>query len=162
LDSKEELYKQNYKKLLRVACKMLPDGQYANDIIHDVFIEFIEKCNGSKPVRCPKSWLYRVTLNKCVDRVRNNKKIGRIEEIGEIISTDDSIENNEKKAIVGRALANLKMKERELAVLYSEGLSYKEIAEITEINPASIGKMLSRTLKKLELELKKLGYELHG
>ena len=141
---------------------MLPDGQYADDIIHDVFIDYFEKCNGSNPVLCPKSWLYRVTLNKCIDRVRFDKRFGRIEEVGEIISKDDCIENNEKKAVISRALSNLKAKERELAVLYSEGLSYKEIAEIKEINPASIGKMLSRTLKKLETELKKLGYEMHG
>ncbi len=47
-----------------------------------------------------------------------------------------------------------------LAVLYSEGLSYKELAQATGINLSSVGKMLSRTLKKLGEELKDQGYEL--
>ena len=74
---------------------------------------------------------------------------------------DDQGENRERKAIVGKALSTLKTNERAMAVLYSEGLSYREIAEVTGINPASTGKMLSRILKKVESELKRLGYEMH-
>ena len=162
MDTKEKTYNDNYKKLYALACKMLPDADDAGDIIHDVFMDFFEKANGNHTIHYPKSWLYRATLNKCIDRLRYNKKLSRMEEAGEMINRDNVIERNEKKDLVRKAMAKLKIKERELAALYSEGLSYKEIAEITQTNPASIGKMLSRTLKKLEIELKKIGYEMHG
>ena len=49
-----------------------------------------------------------------------------------------------------------------LVVLYSEGLSYKEIAKASGVRFSSIGKMLSRILKKLETELKSHRYDLFG
>jgi len=46
-------------------------------------------------------------------------------------------------------------------VLYSEGLSYREISDATGIKSSSIGKTLSRTLEKLEKELINQKYELY-
>jgi len=51
-------------------------------------------------------------------------------------------------------MEKLKPQERFLVILYSEGLSYKEMAEVTEMKYSSVGKTLSRTLKKIEKELK--------
>jgi RNA polymerase sigma-70 factor (ECF subfamily) len=59
------------------------------------------------------------------------------------------------------ALVKLKPRDRMLAVLYSEGLSYKEMAEATGIRFASVGKLLSRTLEKIEMNFKDQGYELY-
>ena len=62
--------------------------------------------------------------------------------------------------MVQAALSSLNPHERALMVLYSEGMSYKEIAESTGMRFSSVGKTLSRTLEKLENELKKQKYEL--
>lgn len=53
-------------------------------------------------------------------------------------------------------VSKLDGKEQSMIVLYSEGYSYKEIAEITEINFNSVGKTLSRILDKLRKD-----YETH-
>jgi len=147
--------------MLGVARKMLGNGYDAGDIIHDVFIDFFEKWEGGTVIQYPRSWLYRVTLNKCVDMLRRCKNHNDIEDVHDKGEEGDKTESRERKAIVGLALSKLKTNERELAVLYSEGLSYKEIAGVTGIKLSSIGKMLSRTLKKVEYELKKLGYEMY-
>ncbi len=157
----EEIYNENYKTMLGVAHKMLGNGYDATDIIHDVFIVFFEKCNEGIVIQYPKSWLCRVTLNKCVDKLRKSKKYKDLEHVHEKAEETDYADIRERKTIVGLALSKLKVKEKELAVLYSEGLSYKEIAEVTGIKPSSIGKVLSRTLRKLENELKKIGYEMY-
>jgi len=74
LDHIDEVYHENYKTMLCVAHKMLGNGYDANDIAQDVFIDFFEKCQSVTPVKYPKSWLYRVTLNKCADWLRKNKR----------------------------------------------------------------------------------------
>jgi RNA polymerase sigma-70 factor (ECF subfamily) len=51
-------------------------------------------------------------------------------------------------------LDQLSEKEKNLLLLYHNGFSYLEMAEILEINPASIGQMLVRAIKKLKNELK--------
>ena len=68
---------------------------------------------------------------------------------------------NEMKTVILQALSKLNPQEKALAVLYSEGLSYQEMASVTGIKFSSIGKTLSRTLIKLEQELKKHRYEMY-
>jgi RNA polymerase sigma-70 factor (ECF subfamily) len=145
----------------RVAKRMVNDSEVVSDIVQDVFIYLYEKLNNGTEILYPKSWLYRVTSNKCIDFLRKQKRFQDINNL--IISTteDKSSELREMKAIVSNALNKLKPQEKALAVLYSEGLSYKEIAEATGIKFSSIGKKLSRTLKKLEHELKDQRYELY-
>ena len=65
------------------------------------------------------------------------------------------------KDVISLAVSKLNSQEKILATVYSEGLSYKEIAEVTGIKFSSIGKMLSRTLKKMEKELKNQRYDLY-
>jgi len=71
------------------------------------------------------------------------------------------VEARELNEIILIAFSKLKPEEKLLATVYSEGLSYKEISEVTGIKFSSVGKTLSRTLKKMEIELKKQKYELY-
>ena len=63
--------------------------------------------------------------------------------------------------VVRKALTMLGAQEMLLAVLYSEGFSYKEMAELTGIKYASVGKTLARTLQKLKVILNKMNYEMY-
>lgn len=63
--------------------------------------------------------------------------------------------------MVQLALNKLKPHEKILAVLYSEGMSYREMSEISGIKFTSIGKTLSRIIVKLGDELKKMNYEMY-
>ena len=139
--------------MFRVASKMVYDSDAVSDIVQEVFIYFFDKVNRGEEVRYPKSWLYRATYNKCVDYWREKKRFENIDLIEvNVIEEDDN--NSAAKAALNQVLDKLKPDERFLVVLYSEGLSYKEMAEVTEIKFTSVGKTLSRILKKIEIELK--------
>ena len=58
------------------------------------------------------------------------------------------------------ALNAMNEEDRKLLVLYSEGYSYKEIAEISGMKFSSVGKTLSRALKKMKEVINKLDYEM--
>ena len=143
--------------MYRVAMKMINDSDSVSDIVQDVFIYFYEKIKQGKKIEYPKSWLYRATVNKCIDFIKQNSKF---ESLNTNIEFIDIKEKLDKSKIIQQALLKLKPTERSLIILYSEGLSYKELAEATEIKFSSIGKTLSRTLKKLKVELKKKEDEL--
>ena len=143
--------------MYRVAMKMINDSDSVSDIVQDVFIYFYEKIKQGKKIEYPKSWLYRVTVNKCIDFIKQNSKF---ESLNTNIEFIDIKEKLDKSKIIQQALLKLKPTERSLVILYSEGLSYKELAEATEIKFSSIGKTLSRTLNKLKVELKKKEDEL--
>lgn len=153
METFEKIYNDNYEAMFRVARKMVYDADVVSDIVQEVFIYFFDKVNRGEKVRYPKSWLYRATYNKCVDYWREKKRFENIDLIEvNVIEEDDN--NSAAKAALNQVLDKLKPDERFLVVLYSEGLSYKEMAEVTEIKFTSVGKTLSRILKKIEIELK--------
>ena len=143
--------------MFRVAMKMINDSETVSDIVQEIFIYFYEKNKQGKQVEYPKSWLYRATVNKCIDFIKQNSKFESLSTNVEFI---DNREKLDKAKIIQQALLKLKPTERSLIILYSEGLSYKELAEATDIKFSSIGKTLSRTLKKMKVELKKKEDEL--
>lgn len=146
----------------RVATRMVGDSDDVSDIVQEIFIDFFNKTNNGNIIHHPKSWLYRATINKCVDNQRNRKRFQNLESLGEYKSEPGLVENQKMKDAINLAISKLKPQEKILATFYSEGLSYKEIAEVTGIKFSSIGKMLSRTLKKMEKELKNQRYELYS
>jgi RNA polymerase sigma-70 factor (ECF subfamily) len=147
--------------MFRVATRMVGDREDVSDIIQEIFIDFFNKTNNGNLIQHPKSWLYRATMNKCIDNQRNRKRFQNLESLVEYKSEPAIADNQEIKDAITFVISKLKPQEKILATVYSEGLSYKEIAEVTGIKFSSIGKMLSRTLKKMEKELKKQRYELY-
>lgn len=140
---------------------MVGDSDDVSDIVQEVFIYLFDKLKNGNVIHHPKSWLYRATFNKCIDNYRKQKRFQSIDTIQDYKSENEPLEKQEASTIINLALLKLRPQEKMLAVLYSEGLSYKEIAEATGIKYSSIGKMLSRTLKKLEKEFKIHQYELY-
>lgn len=65
--------------------------------------------------------------------------------------------NGEKQEIVLKMLDTLPDSMREILVLYNIGFSYAEMAEIMDLNPASVGTTLVRAINKLK-EILKLHY----
>ena len=147
--------------MYRVAKKMTGDEEGAADIIQEVFIHLFYSLRDGLKISHPRSWLYKVTYLKCMDHFRKKKRLHEIELTDNIELEDEQNEKHELKAVISLAISTLNPQEKVLAVLYSEGLSYKEMASATGIKFSSIGKTLSRTLTKLEQELKKHRYEMY-
>lgn len=157
----ETIYSENYPRMYSVALNMINDGDAAADIIHDIFLYYHKTSRNGHSIEKPGSWLIRATVNKCIDHSKRQRKHQKIESIQPIPVEVDSDDKNYEKQIIRQALSKLKPKERTLAILYSEGMSYKEISELSGIKLSSVGKMLSRTIKKMNEILKKMNYELY-
>ncbi len=155
----EEIYKKNYSLVFRVAQKMLSDNDEAADIVQEVFIYLFNRMKDRNSINNTKSWLCRATINKCIDKQKFNNRFEQIDTQLERVNNEP--ENELAIEELNNALSTLNSNEKALVILYSEGMSYKEMAEATGMKFTSIGKTLSRTLKKLETELKTQKYELY-
>ena len=145
-----------------VACKMVNDGDVAKDIVQEVFVYYYEKMQSGFQADHLQSWLVRATINKSIDYLNKKKKHTSLITLNETATDDDkNLETQQRNALLHQAIAKLKPLEMKMVVLYSEEYSYKEIAEITEINFSSVGKTLSRTLDKLKIILNQQNYELY-
>lgn len=161
LSSFETTYKENYRDLFYVALKMTNDKDIVCDILQDVFSYYHKvSLNGHNIIK-PKNWLMRATINKCIDYSKYKKRYTTLDSIKDVASTEKATDYKFDKEIINLALSKLKTKERTLAILYSEGYSYKEIAKISGIKLSSVGKSLSRVIQKLDEILKKMGHEMY-
>ena len=141
-----------------VVRKMVNNGDVADDIVQEIFVYYFEKLQGGVIVHHPQSWLVRAAINKCIDYLKYSKKHTPLSVAVELA---DETETFEPDVILNQALAELKPVEMKMVILYSEGYSYREIAQIADINFSSVGKTLSRTLHKLKGILKRLNYEMY-
>ena len=135
---------------------MLRDTDAARDVVHDVFMAYYFVLDDKKVIKDAKNWLIRCTINKGVDFLRKNKKIVSDETVAKENITSQNIDNQLDVISISSLISKLDPKEQSLVVLYSEGYSYKEIAEITGINFNSVGKTLSRILEKLRRDYETL------
>jgi RNA polymerase sigma-70 factor (ECF subfamily) len=145
-----------------IACKMVNDRDVAKDIVQEIFIYYYEKIQDGFFPQNIQSWLIRAVINKSIDYQHKKKKHTGLIALNETATDENqNFETQQRNALLHQAIAKLKPLEMKIIVLYSEDYSYKEIAEIAEINFASVGKTLSRTLDKLKIILKEQHYEMY-
>jgi RNA polymerase sigma-70 factor (ECF subfamily) len=160
-----DIDQQHYAAVFRLVSKFTLGSHETDDIVQDVFVKLYLQMEASVVVLYPKTWLYKVATNACLNTLSRNKETCSIENIGQTETNvadpvDLKIENDEQQKVMQKALLALKENERTIVILYSEGLSYKEIAEVSGVRFSSIGKTLSRSLEKLKPLLKEQYYEM--
>lgn len=147
----EEIYAEYYKPVYRLAMRFLHNHDNASDISQDVFIQLYSSLKRNNEIRSEKAWLFKVTSNLCLSFLKKNEKINGFE-AEKLMGTPVA---EQQHSIVLEALQKLNAKDRMLLTLYDDGLSYKELAEVTGIKYTSVGKTLSRALNRLKDEVEK-------
>jgi RNA polymerase sigma-70 factor (ECF subfamily) len=157
--------------LLLRGISFVPNKEDAEDIAQDVFVEIfnsIEKFKGDSKL---STWIYRITTNKCLEfiRKRNTKKrfaflqsitgnempLNKSNYFTEINHPGIILENKEKSEVLFKAINKLPESQRVMFTLSKvDGLSYKEIADITGNSLSSVESILFRSKKNLQSILK--------
>lgn len=145
------LYNQHYKSVYRLAFRFLNNHENAADISQDVFVYLYKRLVKSENIENEKSWLFKVTCNLSLAYLKKNR---RLTQLNNDTLKSVEVETDSNTEII-TALEKLKEDDRILLTLYNEGLSYKELAATTGIKYTSVGKTLSRALKRLKDELAK-------
>lgn len=155
----DKIYYQHYHELRRFGHQFRISPEKIEDLIQETFLRFYLEVKKSVVFDNPRAWLYKVLLNlfktNLAKEKRELKNSNYLKEEGDTSSDiQDEYIINEKQRIVYKMLRQLCEKEKTILLLYNMDFSYSEIAEIMDINPNSVGKMLVRTIKKLKNELK--------
>lgn len=69
----EQLFQQNYRALCLFATHFLDDVDTAEDVVMDCFVRFAEKTDSDELFASPKSYLFRMTRNACLDYLRRHQ-----------------------------------------------------------------------------------------
>jgi len=138
--------------LLRYAQRLLRDQELARDVVQDVFLKLcknIDKIGESKI----KSWLYTVCRNRALDIIRREKRREDWNEPDTNAGTDQGpaqlAENTDLHELLLRLIDELPNTLGESLQLWAAGLSYREIANVTERRENSVRVQVHRGLQKI-------------
>ena len=100
------------------------------------------------------TWIYRITLNVCLTRLKKEKTRQTNEEN---IEQEQPVELDKNKAeqslevqSLYSAIQQLNNTDRAIILLYLEEFSYKEISKIIGRNPSAIGARINRIKSRLQ------------
>lgn len=141
--------------LIAYASALLHDVDRARDVVQDTFIRLCQQ----PPERVHehlKSWLFTVCRNRAMDILRKEKNTTPLEDIrwkkvaGPGLQPDEFVDLSERHAQLMAMLERLSPNQREVILLkFQQGLSYKEIQQITELTTTNIGFLIHAGLKRL-------------
>jgi RNA polymerase sigma-70 factor (ECF subfamily) len=162
----ESLFVANQKRVFSVALNFFGgDEALAKDITQQVFLKFFYKVGEFRAESEFTTWLYRMTVNACIDEQRKTRRFFSIENFfGDFKvkkTQDDRIQQQEISDEVQKAIATLKPKFRlPILLKYVENLSYQEIAEVLDCSIGTISSRLNRGHKMLANKLGHLKNEI--
>lgn len=104
------------------------------------------------------SWIYAVSINTSISRVKKGSRIEYRETVPELPDKSnilDKISMHESLQLLLNAIYNLDEVAKSIMLLYLEEKTYDEIAEIIGISKSNVGVRINRAKELLKQNLKK-------
>lgn len=168
LQGKQDLFRviiERYQTMVfRTCLGFVHDQDDADDLTQDVFIQAYRSLSGFKGNAAFSTWIYRITVNACLNKKRKNLKglfsrlLSQEQTSGFPLSDSEDPEylliKDEQRKIVQEALDGLP-KNQHIALILSkyDDLSQKEIAGIMEITEGAVEALLQRAKANLRKKL---------
>lgn len=143
-------------KLLRFARSIVGEA-LAPDVVQDTFMRLCAQRQSDVEGHLTP-WLFTVCRNRALELLRKERRLRNLEE-DDVEPHPDSgpaikLERKESVSRVGAAIERLPERQREVLLLKLDaGLSYKQIAEITELSVSNVGFILHQALQAIRSEL---------
>ena len=153
----EDLFNQYFEDLMRFVYGYVGNEEVARDIVHDVFLTFLNHREHLDFSWSLKSYLFTLSRNYALNYLRHQKVVAQNEEalMREMESIQDEWEDYDQKIERLQAgLAALPDKQREVLIkCFVEGKKYREIADEMDISLNTVKTHLKRAVHFLREEL---------
>ena len=143
-------------KVFAACVRVLRRHDAAEDATQETFLRLWKKAPSWKGEGAKlETWLYRVAMNLCIDRLRKEKREVGGEAVPELVDQtalqDDVFLMGEKSKAVAAALGNLPPRQRQaLTLCHFQECTNIEAAEIMDISVDALESLLARGRRKLK------------
>jgi len=151
-----ELMERHMGTVFGVAYGVLRDRDEAADVAQDVFLKLAQTLAGMRVHGSLGPWLYRVAMNRAIDRLRQTRRQRTISDAEEQTLSSPGpepgavMESIELRTVVFRAIARLPEKQRMVFTMrHVSGLSVEEIAAAMHCATGTVKCHLARATRKL-------------
>ena len=166
LDNKdfEKLYNQYSILVYNLALNYLQNIEDAEEITQDVFIQINNSISKFQEKSSLKTWIYRITINKCLDFIKHKNSQKRffifgkksqnefeIENVSNFEHPGILLENKEKSKLLFEIINELGENQKTAFLLSKiDGLSNSEISEIMKLSISSVESLVFRAKSTLK------------
>ncbi len=158
----ETLVNDHKDRVYNVCFGYVRDHMEAEDLAQEVFIEVVRSVKSFRKDAKISTWLYRIAVNKSLDRLRylsRGKRAAEHETPSAFLadqsdSPQELLEAEERKRVLWTVLRKLPDNQHTALVLASlEGLSYLEISAVMELTVGAVESLIFRAKKNLKVLL---------
>jgi RNA polymerase sigma-70 factor (ECF subfamily) len=150
----EEVFRQEYRRVVGVATRVLGSRDQAEDVAQDVFLSF---SRSPVPAAQARGWLCAAAAHTALNLLRSGRRRASREETAAahdvVGDAADAVVTLDERRRVRAALARLPRKQAVALLLRHSGMSYAEVAAALDLSPASVGTTLRRAESALREEL---------
>lgn len=144
--------------LARMAAAYEFDRALQQDLLQEIHLALWRSLAGFRNQCSLRTWVYRVAHNTASTYARRQKRLRHsrlvsLEELEELPDASDTERVLDESAVLGKVgalLQRLKPLDRDVMLLYLEGLDAAAIGEVTGLSPAYVAQKIHRTKKALQ------------
>lgn len=158
----EELLRRHRGKIYGLSVRMLRNPHDAEEVLQDVALTIFQKAGTFQGRSAVSSWIYRITMNGCLMKLRKRPKVPAIplEGLGPAMNEEgmatemvvdwtalprEQLDSKELAARIDEAAGELPPEYRTVFVLRDiEGLSAQEVCEISHLSLPALKSRLHR------------------
>jgi RNA polymerase sigma-70 factor (ECF subfamily) len=151
----EELFLRHQRQLYRLARLTSRTGEDAADALQDAMLSAHRSAGKFRNDAAVSSWLYRIVVNACLDRLRRSKNhlVVRLDE--ETCPVSDPTSRTDTAVVVQRALMRLPVHQRAAVVAVDmQGYSVADAARLLGVPQGTIKSRCARARARLVLLLR--------
>ena len=146
----EELFHRHHRQLYRLAQITSRNPDDAADALQDAMLAAHRSAPAFRHDASVSSWLYRIVVNACLDRLRRNKTHAVVPLEDDVHYIGDPMPRVDTVLMVERALLRLPVEQRAVVVAVDmQGYSVAETARLLGIPEGTVKSRCSRARAKL-------------
>jgi RNA polymerase sigma-70 factor (ECF subfamily) len=146
----EELFYRHHRQLHRLAQITSRNPEDAADALQDAMLSAHRNAPAFRHDSAVSSWLYRIVVNACLDRLRRNKTHPTTALEDDVCHVGDPAPRVDTTVVVERALMRLPVEQRAAVVAVDmQGYSVAETARMLGIPEGTVKSRCSRARAKL-------------
>ncbi len=160
----EDLFFKHWSDVHRLLVRLVGDPAEAEDLALECFLRLYQGHPVPERDFNVGGWLYRVATNLGLHSIRSYKRREHYELAAGKGALDEAPENQPAEIFNAQedhhyarlVLATMKPQQAEILILRYSGKTYKEIADVLSLSPASIGPSLLRAEREFEKRFRAL------
>jgi RNA polymerase sigma-70 factor, ECF subfamily len=157
-DAFAQFYERSARSLWAYLSRVSGDAALADDLTQESYVRLLCAARPDEGEVASRRYLFRIATNLLHDHWRRPKSRSIEELPEELFAKGDDWANLDSKVILGRAMATMRPRDRQLLWLaHAESYTHREIAEITGLGAASVRLLLFRARRKITQRLQELG-----